>query len=382
MRTKKESQEKLQLAKQLMYNYAVRTGLEGRDGNPQRRYLWTDAFALQNMLALAAIEDRDRYHGWARKLIKYVNEYLGQYAPEDDRKGWISGLSPEEGAKQPTKNGLRIGKKGLERPAEEEFDETREWGRDGQYFHYNIRWIRALLQAGIHLENKEYLNQAAEMSMAGKKFITEDNGSLNIYWKMNVDLKRPLVSSMGAHDPLDGLLTTLKVQEYTNENKDFSDYVDKLSRLCAGKDWTTADPLGLGGLFLDVVSAMELKEQADPPDSVKPEKLFREAIRGLKDFTSRKDIAEPVHFRLCFRECGLSLGLNTLGAYQPWLEKHDINYANLEAYLSMADEIEEFWSEPVHRESNPYVEHLDINDVTLAASILAQAQPGFYGKLK
>ncbi len=381
MRTKEESQEKLKLARQLMHDYAVRSGLEGQQGDPGRRYLWTDAIALQNMLALASFEDRDKYHGWARKLIGYVNEYLGKYAREDKRKGWISGLSAEEGEKHPTKNGLRIGKKGLERPADVEFDDTLEWGRDGQYLHYNIRWINALLQAGIHLDNNDYFKQAAEMSLAGKKFITEKNGNLHMYWKMSVNLDRPLVSSMGAQDPLEGLLSALKVQQYY-EDIDLTDYVDKLTQLCAGHDWTTTDPLGLGGLLLDVIKALELKESTDPPDSVKPEKLFREAIRGLQEYTKRKDVAEPVHFRLCFRECGLSLGLNTLGAYQPWLEKHDINYADLEPYLSLADEIEEFWSEPVHRESNPYIEHLDINDITFAASILAQAQPVFYGELK
>ncbi len=41
-----------------------------------------------------------------------------------------------------------------------------------------------------------------------------------MYWKMSIDLTRPLVSSMGQHDPLDGFIT---YNEIKNGMKSFED---------------------------------------------------------------------------------------------------------------------------------------------------------------
>ena len=51
-------------ANELMASFAERTGLVG--GRPQRRYLWTDAFAVCNFLALGQV---DR----ARSLVDRVH---------------------------------------------------------------------------------------------------------------------------------------------------------------------------------------------------------------------------------------------------------------------------------------------------------------------
>ena len=82
-----------------------------------RRYLWTDAFAVCNFLGLFKATNAEHYRVRATTLIDQVHNLLGKHRADDPlgRKGWISGLSESEGAKHPTQNGLRIGKKLPER---------------------------------------------------------------------------------------------------------------------------------------------------------------------------------------------------------------------------------------------------------------------------
>ncbi len=39
-----------------------------------------------------------------------------------------------------------------------------------------------------------------------------------MYWKMSIDLKRPLIPSMGQHDPLDGYITYNEIQSEYEES--------------------------------------------------------------------------------------------------------------------------------------------------------------------
>src|SRR5689334_1137240 len=97
----------VEAALQLMTGFAERTGLSG--DRPPQRYLWTDAHAVCNFLALARVTGDDRYVGLARRLVAQVHETLGRHRPDDARRGWLSGLSEAEGAAHPTRGGLRIG---------------------------------------------------------------------------------------------------------------------------------------------------------------------------------------------------------------------------------------------------------------------------------
>ena len=118
----------------LMMDFAHRTGLTS--GQPPRRYLWTDAFAVCNLLGLAGETGQDRYRELALRLVDRVHLTLGRHRQDDPRTGWISGLGEREGKVHPTRGGLRIGKELPERRPDEPFDERLEWDRDGQYFHY------------------------------------------------------------------------------------------------------------------------------------------------------------------------------------------------------------------------------------------------------
>jgi len=127
------------LSEMLMNEFAKETGITGDGETEQYRYLWTDAWAVQNFLALAAEFDEKAYAELAIDLIEKVHYTLGRYPPEDPRSGWISELSDEEGRNHPAKRGLRIGKNQLERKRTETFNSRKEWERDGQYYHYHTR---------------------------------------------------------------------------------------------------------------------------------------------------------------------------------------------------------------------------------------------------
>ena len=53
------NRQRIAEAAELMLGFAERTGIA--DGRPPRRYLWTDAFAVCNFLALARATGEQRY---------------------------------------------------------------------------------------------------------------------------------------------------------------------------------------------------------------------------------------------------------------------------------------------------------------------------------
>jgi hypothetical protein len=371
-----EENKKLEEARILMDNFAKWTGLSTNEGNIEERYLWTDAFAVQAFFGLAHVFGDDIYKKYALKLIDAVHEILGHYHRDDIRKGWISGLSEQEGKKHPTAGGLRIGKKLLERKPDEPFNERLEWERDGQYFHYITRWINALLQAEVETGEHHFILWAAELLQSAEKFINKRGGRIGMYWKMSIDLSRPLVEGMGAHDPLEGLLCAKSILDIVPEKSgQLAPLVQDLEKLCAGQNWLTTDPLGIGGLLLNTIRAAELAAiNTSLPDGIRPEKLFSDSLYGLKIYLQSYNKAESATARLAFRECGLSLGLRTMYVLKGRPESN-IKPGELDRFISLADNIEDFWLRPENQEIFTWVEHLNINLVSLSSSIIAKHYP-------
>ena len=375
---KTSGDDSAELAKKLMHEFADQTGLTGGKEAEQDRYLWTDAFAVQNFLALASCFNDKRYKELARQLIESVHYTLGRFAPDDSRSGWISSLPKKEGQKHPTVNGLRIGKSQPERKESEPFDSNREWDRDGQYFHYHTRWINALLQAAGNLDNQEYIKYAAELSLAGRHFLNQAGNRQQLYWKMSIDLSYPQVLSMGAHDPLDGYLTALECKLMASDKHEFKDYLENLEAICKGKNWQTTDPLGMGGLLLNTVRSAELENHTALPESVKPQKLYNDVLNGLNAYERQADITSSAKYRLAFRECGLSLGLRVIDSTRGKLTENSLQTERIDEYLSHADDIEDFWSQDSNREYHAYKDHQNINNVSLASSLLARVEPAYF----
>ena len=375
-----EEKNKSEKARELMDDFSRRTGLAGEEGDAGERYLWTDAFAVQTFFGLFHAFEDDTYRERALKLIELVHEKLGRFHPDDEREGWISGLPEEEGRKHPVAGGLRIGKKLPERKENEPFNERLEWERDGQYFHYISRWINALLLAGKETGEHKYALWAAELMQAGGKFINTDGGNLRMYWKMSIDLSRPLVPVMGAHDPLEGLILAESVKRVVPEKApELELLARKFIQLCSGRDWTTTDSLGIGGLLLNTVRAAELAAaKEEMPESIRPKKLLDESLYGLKGFARIHEKDAPAGRRLAFRECGLSLGLRVLSGRKEQLKASGLNPAEPEKYLSMAKETEDFWLNPERQKASSWTAHKNINAVSLAASVVAESYPAAF----
>jgi hypothetical protein len=301
------------------------------------RYLWTDAFAVCNALGRG---DKDA----AERLIHEVHWTLGRHREDDSRTGWISGLSEEEGSRRPTAGGLRIGKPLPERREDQRFDEELEWERDGQYFHYLTKWMHALDQAG-HVE------EARELARAAHRAFLRDG---RMVWKMSIDLSRPLVPSMGHHDPLDGFVTCAQLRLH-DEEADFRALVDP-------EELATPDALGIGGLLVDAYRLQQVVQGAD----LLIEQLLDAAHTGLVAHLRRRE--RPEH-RLAFRELGLAIGLSAVGKMRAEARSESVGVRaaleQLARHEGVRSEIVGYWAHPAHRTTQLYREHFAINDTML-----------------
>ena len=92
-----------------MSEFAAMTGLSPVS-DVQRRYLWTDAFAVCNFLGLYQKTNDETFKSLSLLLIEQVHEVLGHHRADDPRKGWISGLDQRNGELHPTIGGLGLAK--------------------------------------------------------------------------------------------------------------------------------------------------------------------------------------------------------------------------------------------------------------------------------
>jgi len=371
----------------LMTDFAERTGLASE--RPRQRYLWTDAFAVCNYLGLARATREPHYRELALRLVEQVHHTLGRYRSDDPRQGWISGLNEREGEHHPTRGGLRIGKALAERKPDQPFDEQLEWDRDGQYYHYLTKWMHALDQVTRSTGQTDFnvwARELAETSFHAFSYLpSADWGPRRMYWKMSTDLSRPLVSSMGQHDPLDGFITQLQLRATAAAlpqpvaGPRLDDETAQLEAMIRRSQWETADPLGLGGLLIDAYRVQQLMQQGAVPDPQLLDRLLGAALAGLQHYAQSGELRLPLEYRIAFRELGLAIGLHAVE--RMWQAANQVPRPSfavsgirdrlqaLMRYSSLRDEIESFWRNPEHRRSGSWSEHMDINEVMLATSL-------------
>jgi len=213
---------------------------------------------------------------------------------------------------------------------------------------------------------------------------------------MSIDLSRPLLYSMGQHDPLDGLLTCQQLQATAQHFPDTSgalslqQEISEFSAMCAGIDWATRDPLGIGGLLSDAYRLLQLIGEYQLPESPRLESLLHDIERSMQAFFSpeqHNSLALPAEYRLAFRELGLAIGLAAIDKMQSVTEKYGEKYAekhpeiftgnnrintsihNLTRYRSVYHTIRDFWLNPEHHRNDAWQEHQDINSVMLATCL-------------
>jgi hypothetical protein len=363
----------------LMDGFANRTGLEG--DRPPRRYLWTDAFAVCNWIGLGEATGEGRHLDLALRLVDQVHRVLGRHRPDDSRRGWISGLPEAEGELHPTRGGLRIGKPLPERPAGERYDARLEWDRDGQYFHYLTKWMHALAQVAGASSDAQYLTWARELAAAAHAafVLADEPGGPRMVWKTSIDLSRPLVPSMGQHDPLDGYVTALELEaaardrEIDPEAPDLLPEIRSFAVLVRGTNPRTADPLGIGGLLTDAHRMTQLVRRGVLADGALVATLLEAAEAGLARYAASGEWRGPADARLGFRELGLAIGLSAVERMQRERERDeeriDERLADLSRYAPLGSSIESFWLDPGSRRAATWTAHADISDVMLATRL-------------
>lgn len=379
-------EETTAFVQEIMTAFSVQTGLSG--GQAPVRYLWTDAFAVCNFLELNRRTGDAAYGQLALALIGQVHNVLGRHRADDPRIGWISGLGEKEGKLHPTTGGLRIGKAQNERGPDEPMGERQEWDRDGQYFHYLTKWMHALGRTASAVADARYLTWAAELAGTAYdrfSYIPHPDGQRRMYWKMSIDLSRPLVSDMGQHDPLDGLVAfaeILAIARRLGETLpvDLASRMAGLKCICEGEPMATADPLGIGGLLTAANTLAQLTASGVAGYEDLLQAVLKQALPGLAYQVGKGNVLSlPMNHRLAFRELGLTIGLRAavrtsgiLAEKPEAFEQIASLEANLESILGYAhliEHIEEFWIDPSKREGPNWRKHEDINRVMLATSL-------------
>jgi hypothetical protein len=370
----------------IMIDFADQTGLT-LTKNPPRRYLWTDAHAVCNFLTLYRLTGEYQYKGLALILIEQVHNILGMHREDDSRRGWISGLSDNEGAKHPTAGGLRIGKELNERGRTDVVDERLEWDRDGQYFHYLTKWMHALCRASDITRESQYCRWAMELAKAAHAGFTVARApgtKKRLLWKMSIDLSYPLVPSTGLHDPLDAYITYDELCQCAAKYPDDEELPDldaeiiESIAMIEGHRWGTDDPLGIGGLLFDACRVFQLTAAGNLRGPDIREALIRTSTESLISFASHMPLSQPAEYRLAFRELGLSIGLRATAKMQdvvvshpglfPVSLQHDVE--ELREFIPLGEEIERFWCQNDNQQVRSWLEHGDINRVMLATSLL------------
>jgi hypothetical protein len=365
------SEPRVGRAIELMADFAERTGLTGA-GAPDR-YLWTDSFAVCNFLALGELD-------LATRLVNQVHETLGRYAPGDPRTGWLSRLEERQAREHPTLGGLRIGKALPERQPGDPVDERLEWERDGQYFHYLTKWMHALDQLARSTGQPEFNRWARELAVtACRGFVVRSpdggGGRPRMVWKMSVDLDRPLVPSMGHHDPLDGVITCAQLRATARATGTLDDGPDLREeaatfRSMLPSDLATGDLLGLGGLLADAWRVVQLVDQDARIGDDLADRLLDAAARGLAGIEPGGELDLPASSRLAFRELGLAIGLAAVSRMRRAAGSSCPNLDRLVPFVAVGAGIEAFWMDPGHRRTAAWLEHRNINEVMLATSLV------------
>ncbi|UCG07107.1 MAG: hypothetical protein JSV83_00160 [Desulfobacterales bacterium] len=380
-----EPQTNISIVKGIMAEFSDATGLATAE-NPPRRYLWTDAFAVCNFLELYDRTGDESWRNLAFHLADQVLYILGRHREDDPRAGWISGLSEEEGKRHPTAGGLRIGKQQNERKPDDPYDNQLEWDRDGQYYHYLTKWMHALNRVSRSTGDASFNLWAIELAKAAHAGFVRalDFGSKRVYWKMSIDLSYPLVSSMGHHDPLDGLITYTQIQAtavalFNASRPELDSEIADMASLCQGKNWATDDPLGLGGLLCHAFTIVQLMDQGRFNEDVLLKDLLASSLAGLDAFMLSPFLEFPAGRRLAFRELGLSIGLHAVERIEGLIgeepnmfdNKHSIysQIRHLRRFACLGEAIEKFWLDPQNRTAASWTEHQDINSVMLATSL-------------
>jgi hypothetical protein len=259
---------------------------------------------------------------------------------------------------------------------------------DGGHFHYLTKWVHALCQTAFVLGDVRYAQWALELGKAafeGFARRSESGGVVGIYWKMSTDLSRPLVPAIGLHDALDGFITFREAQHALAKLSTDAGVADlglALSTLCQHRNWTTNDPLGLGGLLFDAGRLCQLLGNEQFDDIYLLEDILGACRNGLAGLLAGRYLNQPISYRLAFRELGLAIGLKALPIVSEAMKKNRDRFESGTAaqrivdqfsrYESLGEEIVRVWLPHAQNQDQIWQSHQDINEVMLATALLPE----------
>ena len=217
---------------------------------------------------------------------------------------------------------------------------------------------------------------------AHARFVTvfpAEGSRRHIYWKMSIDLSRPLVTAMGHHDPLDGFITYNQLL-FRATGPDLTREISDMAEICRGQSWATGDPLGIGGLLWNACHLAQLIDSGLPEQAELLRTLLASACAGLESFVHMNSLQLPADYRLAFRELGLAIGLRGAAIVEKLLTEKPTLFPNgvqlhtqiecLRQYQPMIDTIVQFWLQQSNRTTSTWTDHRDINMVMLATSLI------------
>ena len=188
---------------------------------------------------------------------------------------------------------------------------------------------------------------------------------------------------MGLHDALDGFITFREVQHAIVKISGdaavsgLSHATEALFALCEHGQWTTDDPLGVGGLLFDACRLCQLLGQENCRELRLLEDVMQGSGDGLMIMLKTGYLKRPARHRLAFRELGLAIGLravpiianenerNAFGNRPSAVQLIDL----LLPYEGLSDEIIDFWLPYAEDPDESWKAHQDINEVMLATAI-------------
>ncbi|KAL8684953.1 MAG: hypothetical protein Q9218_008056 [Villophora microphyllina] len=256
-------------------------------GGHRGRYLWTDAFGVLNFLTLYKETGDQKYITLADRLIETVHSVLGY-----DRGGKVR--LPGASAQNPLAGGLRIGKVDKKGP-----------DGDGQYHHYLTIWMFALNRMSIASGKPSYNDQAIALAKAIHPhfFLDVKSHEPRMVWKITMDMSRPLVTSEGNLDAVDGYvvfsLLAATAGDPTCLAGEIADYQRVIDR--KGKHTISSDMLDLGmSLWI---------AHWGSPGQISAQQMGARCLERFDNLDHQEVFGEYPHTRLAFRDFGASLGL-------------------------------------------------------------------------
>ncbi|KAL8977246.1 MAG: hypothetical protein Q9205_006908 [Flavoplaca limonia] len=276
----------------------------GNSGGHRGRYLWTDAFGVLNFLTLHKETSDVKYLTLAQGLIDAVHTVLGSTRDGKSRL-------PRATDENPCAGGLRIGKidgGGLD--------------GDGQYHHYLTIWMFVLNRTSVASGQAKYNDQAVALAKAIHPHFFDDIHSLSpkMYWKIDMDMSRPIVASEGNVDALDGYIVFSLVAAAANDHQCLAAEIANYQRVIdrKGRHVVSHDMLDLGmSLWL---------AQWGPPSNTSAQQLGARCMDVFDDLVSTGSLEGNFHRRLAFRDFGAVLGLR---CYLAEHSKYDLQIQQL-----------------------------------------------------